>query len=153
MYSQIITHVGNGAVANYDLKFDACAAWIIPSNAAHIGYHHPTMWTARSNAMGARDSISSGIRIIGRKLIIGNAASVNTNGVLYRIVVIGAENGDVETPSWCGNATAGRTIKLARPETPIYVSCSLPTLSFRLHRIASRWARDGLAARTATTHA
>lgn len=123
MYSQIITHTGNGTSAAYDLKFDACAAWIIPSDAAHVGYHHPTMWTARSNALGARDSILGGIRVLGRKLLIGGDASVNASGVLYRIVVIGAENGDVETPSWCGNGIAGRTVKLARQEAPIYVSC------------------------------
>lgn len=123
MYSQIITHVGNGTAKSYDLKFDAVAAWIIPDASAHIGYHHPTMWTARSNAVGARDSISSGIRILGRKLLVGADASVNTSGVTYRIVAIGAESGDIETPSWCGNATAGRTIKLSRAETPIFASC------------------------------
>lgn len=120
MFTQIIDYVGNGTVLSYDLKFDGAAVIIVPDAAAYIGFHMPTMWCARSNAIGAIDSIASGARIIGRKLLIGADASVNTNGVRYKAVILGADGGDIETPSWCGNATAGRTVKLARAATPVF---------------------------------
>lgn len=117
MYSQIITHVGNGAVANYDLKFDACAAWIIPSNAAHIGYHHPTMWTARSNAMGARWSGSAysnnsrmmivGARVYNRALSDAELIARHERARLGSVSAADVTSGLVA--SWDGDGLSGNT--------------------------------------------
>lgn len=122
MRTQIIDRTGNGTTQVYDLLFDALAVMVMPGDAAFVGYHMPTMWCARTNTWGARETVKAGVRILGRKLIIGADASVNANGVAYRLLVIGAESGDVEAPSWMGNATAGRAIKLTRAATPIYAA-------------------------------
>lgn len=122
MYSKLIEYTGNGDYQEFDLNFDPSNVFIVPKQAGAIGYHNPGMWVARTNFFGAADTVGNGVRLLGRRLMVGNHASVNTLGNQYTALVLGAEDGDLQSTSYMGNATAGREIKLQRPGVPLFVS-------------------------------
>lgn len=122
MHSQILTYTGNGTFQAFDLDFDATAVFILPTSATYLSWHMPTMWVARTNVLGARETITSGVRIQNRLLKVATDASVNASGVAYTALILGAEDGDIEAPSWMGNSTAGRVISLMRNETPLWTA-------------------------------
>lgn len=112
MFSKIIQYVGTGTLQSWDIEFDPTAAFVFPDGAYQPSIHLENNWVSRTNALGALDSFTGGVRFFGRKLVIGNSTRVNASGAKYRIVVLGAENDDIVTPAWSGNATNGRVINL-----------------------------------------
>lgn len=116
------TYISDGNRRTIDLGFRPAQVFIKGDSTLNIAQRSYETWCARTNTLAASDSFLDGIGFIGESILIGAAATINTNGVRYYWVALGEDGADdFEVLSYIGNGAAGHAITKAVAKAPIAV--------------------------------